>query len=336
MGDIPSNKILQHNVLDPWPLPDQSVQCIITSPPYWGLRDYGVAGQLGLEKTPEEYISKMVAVFREAHRVLKNNGTLWVNIGDSYASVGKWGGSSGGKHAKGLHGETGIGRTKRDYGDLKSKDLVGIPWMLAFALRSDGWYLRQDIIWAKPNPKPESVTDRCTRSHEFIFMFSKSAKYLYDHRAIKTEALNPQDDIRRIAGATIDGKSAPNEQRNGIRRSDKLRGHLRRHAGFNDRWDNMTSAEQQSGGANKRSVWTIATKGFKEAHFAVFPPELIVDPIKAGTRPGDIVLGPFSGSGTTCLVAGLHGRKFIGLELNPDYIAISENRLQKELGLFNT
>lgn len=318
-------------------LPDQCVHCVVTSPPYWGLRDYKTAGQIGLEKSPEEFIQNLVIVFREVHRVLKNNGTLWIIIGDSYCH-------SGGQYStvkSTLQGsqpgpdEYGMAkRFKKHSAGLKTKDLVGVPWMLAFALRADGWYLRQDIIWHKPNPMPESVQDRCTRAHEYIFMLTKSAKYFYDHSAIKTVAINPSDDARRIAMATINGKSAPAAERNGIRKTDKQRGHSRRHNGFNDRWDNLTVNQQISLGANKRSVWTVATEGFKGAHFATFPAELIMDCIKAGCAAGGIILDPFMGSGTTALVAKKLGRHYLGIELNQDYVKMANERLQKELGLF--
>jgi DNA modification methylase len=306
------NRIYQHNVMEGWPLTDQSVHCIVTSPPYWGLRDYGVEGQLGLEKTPEEFIENMVKVFREAKRVLKDDGTLWVNIGDSYASVDKWGGSSGGKHAKGLHGQSGIGRAKREYGELKPKDLVGIPWMLAFALRSDGWYLRQDIIWHKPNPMPESVIDRCTKAHEYIFHFSKNQKYFFDSNAIKTPSIRS-------------GEKSYHDFNN-----------KKYEAILHDRWKDQFDGRNWGGGgvANKRSVWEIPTNSFKGAHFATFPVELPALCIKAGCPTDGLVLDPFIGAGTTAVAARKLNRNFIGLELNPDYIAIAERRLQKELGLF--
>lgn len=340
------NRLIQHNVLERWPLPDKSVQCIITSPPYWNLRDYGVEGHLGLEKTPEEFIDNMVKVFREAWRVLRDDGTLWINIGDSYISTG-------GKRTEaqatekstlkgGLNTQIAAIRSRNiPYGDIKNKDLVGIPWLLAFALRTDGWYLRQDIIWSKPNAMPESVTDRCTRSHEYIFMFSKSPKYFYDYEAIKTPAAESsikqwKQDIDSQTGSLRiqDKTNGAMKAVGGPQGSDKQRGHSRRHNGFNDRWDKMTVAEQQAMGANKRSVWTVSTAGFKEAHFATFPPELIVDCINAGCPEGGIVLDPFMGSGTTALVAAKLGRNYVGLELKPAYIEMAERRLAKELGLF--
>ena len=291
------NKIYQGDCIDILrTLPDQSINCCVTSPPYFGLRDYGMAEQIGLEETPELFIARLVEVFHEVKRVLKDDGTLWVNMGDSYAN----------------------------------KNLIGIPWMLAFALRSDGWYLRQDIIWSKPNPMPESVTDRCTKAHEYIFMLSKSSKYYYNHEAIKTPAKEStisqlSQDIENQKGSDrVPGKT------NGTMKAvggDKQRGHSRRHAGFNDRWDNMTTKEQMSMGANKRSVWHVPTKSFTEAHFATFPENLIVDCIKAGCPVGGVVLDPFMGAGTTALVSKRHFRNFIGCELNPEYIAIAEKRI---------
>ena len=247
-------------------LPDCSVNCCVTSPPYWGLRDYGVEGQLGLESTPEEYVAKMTAVFREVRRVLRDDGTLWLNLGDSYAA--QRGGTyqpaetlAGGKSGKAKNGD----KVNRDRFDgynpsryasrigLKHKDLVGIPWRVAFALQADGWYLRQDIIWHKPNPMPESVTDRCTKAHEYVFLMSKSARYYYDAEAVKEPIENP--------GKPRKFSKAGNKDRN-----DTLR-----------EYDPATVS-----GRNKRSVWTVATRPFKEAHFAVFPPDLIKPMVLAG------------------------------------------------------
>ena len=338
-------------------LDDESVNCCVTSPPYFGLRDYGADGQIGLEETPEKYVAKLVEVFAEVRRVLRNDGTLWLNLGDSYCGTGT-GTGTGTQASSTLQGgkktqiEAGKRPDKKPTADIKPKDLIGIPWMVAFALRSSGWYLRQDIIWSKPNCMPESVTDRCTKSHEYVFMLSKSAKYYYDQDAIKTEAkesslerlsqdvssqdVSSQEGSSRVPGKTNGKMKAVSSGQANIRKArDKQRGHSRRHEGFNDRWDNMSKEEQQSVKANKRSVWTVSPKPFSEAHFATFPPDLIVDMIKAGCPEGGTVLDPFSGAGTTALVSAKLGRQFIGIELNPEYIKISERRLAKELGFFN-
>jgi len=293
-------------------LPDGTFNTCVTSPPYFGLRDYGCEGQIGLETTPDEYVAELVAVFREVHRVLRDDGTLWLNIGDSYANDGKWGGSSGGKHASALHGDTSIGRTKVRTG-LKPKDLIGIPWRVAFALQADGWYLRQDIIWHKPNAMPESVRDRCTKAHEYVFLFSKSPRYFFDHEAIKEAA------IRSDKAAWVD------------RTPDKKRGHVRIQAGFGGRYAERIAEEGAPEKRNCRSVWSVATRPFKEAHFAVYPPALIEPCILAGSPEGGVVLDPFFGAGTTGLVAQQHGRSWIGVELNPDYAAIARKRLGMEI-----
>lgn len=354
-------------------LPDQCIHCVVTSPPYWGLRDYKISGQLGLEKSPEEFIQNLVVIFHEVHRVLKNNGTLWINIGDSYCHSGDQYSSVKSTLEGKQPGPDEYGmakRFKKQSSGLKTKDLVGIPWMLAFALRADGWYLRQDIIWHKPNPMPESTQDRCTKAHEYIFMLTKSKKYYYDAFAIRTpytdktfttfgieskghgdgtgliQSENWANDVKVRAPKkwkTPDGWDTGAGAHGSIHRegrekgapADKQRGHSRRHAGFNDRWDSMTTAEKMAMGANKRSVWTVSTKGFKEAHFATFPPELIVDCIKAGCPEGEIMLDPFMGAGTTALVASKLGRHYLGIELNPDYVKMANERLQKELGLFH-
>jgi len=353
--------ILQGDVMDKLKeIPNESVQCVVTSPPYWGLRDYGTAQweggdfncdhvdkqkiggqgekskkqhtsegtqliqykneckecgavrkdkQLGLEKTPEEYVENMVEVFREVRRVLKDDGTLWLNLGDSYARTG------GDSSKKGRHWEdrknnpnTGHNRYAKDIG-LKQKDLVGIPWRVALALQQDGWYLRQDIIWYKPNPMPESVKDRCTKSHEYIFLLSKSAKYFYDSKAIAKESIEYGRDKRSGAG---------NIRYQGKRTIDK--------SGKNGQDSFVTINSTR----NKRSVWTINTKPYKEAHFAVFPEELPTLCIKAGSKKGDVVLDPFFGSGTTGWVAQRLGRKWIGIELNPEYIKIAEKRFNQQ------
>lgn len=325
-------------------LPAEIFHTCVTSPPYWGLRDYGVEGQLGLEDTPEEYVAKMVQVFEEVKRVLRPDGTLWLNLGDSYAHASKKRTTEQVCRKSSLQGGKSTQIACKDQqnkivGDLKEKDLVGIPWMVAFARRANGWYLRQDIIWHKPNCMPESVTDRCTKNHEYIFLLSKSPQYYFDSEAIKTPLKEStvsrySQDVDNQAGSDrVPGKT--NGPMKAERKLDKQRGHGRRHAGFNERWDNMSKEEQQANGANKRSVWTVAPKPFKEAHFATYPPELIVDCIKAGSPVHGLVLDPFIGSGTTAEVARKLDRNYTGFELNPDYIDIKDRRLRKSLGLFS-
>lgn len=300
------NKIFQHNVLDPWPLPDKSVNCIVTSPPYWGLRDYKTEGQLGVEKTPEEFIGNMVKVFREAWRVLQDDGTLWVNIGDTYAS--------------------------KAAGGVKAKDLVGIPWMLAFALRADGWYLRQDVVWSKPNPMPESIDDRFTKSHEYIFLFTKSKRYFFNQEAVSepcsasTHARVSQDVEKQIGSARAAGGDKTNGNMKAV--PGKFRKLEVPGSGTKNNSSFDASVCLRVERRNKRSVWEIVTRGFSEAHFATFPPELPTVCIRAGCPAGGIVLDPFMGSGTTGVVALGEGRSFLGFEINPDYISMAERRLQ--------
>lgn len=294
-------------------MPDQSINTCITSPPYWALRDYGVEGQIGQEETPEEYVDKLVHVFREVKRVLRDDGTLWLNIGDTYCGTGHKGEYRDPKYKEGRTGQ-GVALNNKIDG-LKPKDLVGIPWMLAFALRADGWYLRSDIIWHKPNAMPESVTDRPTKAHEYIFLLSKSPKYYYDYEAIKEPAVS---EGRRVS---CDPNSYANTSHPGTARKQDLVGN-RRYTGFNARWKNRPAQ-----GRNKRSVWTVPTRPFPEAHFAVYPPALITPCILAGCPVGGTVLDPFAGSGTTLLVATQHHRKSIGIELNPEYIEIAKRRL---------
>lgn len=322
-------------------LPDESVQTVVTSPPYWGLRDYGVEGQIGMERTPDEYIGKMVAVFREVRRVLKSDGTLWVNIGDSYANDGKWGGETGGKQAY-LDDSNRklVGREKRQTG-LKPKDLVGVPWMLAFAIRGDGWWLRGDHVWGKPNGMPESVEDRPTRSHEYVFLFAKSERYTYNPDAVRTapkasiETRLKQDVESQAGSVRANGGAKTNGPMKAVRRSDKQKGHSRRHDGFNDRWDQMEKDEQMADGANLRSIWWISPAQYEEAHFAVMPDRVAEICILAGSNEGDLVLDPFCGSGTTGMVAVRYHRNFIGVELNPEYAAMAEGRINSEAPLFN-
>jgi DNA modification methylase len=306
------------------PIASNTVQCCVTSPPYYGLRDYGVAGQLGLEPTPEEYVSNLVSVFREVWRVMKDDGTLWVNLGDSYATHAK---GSNGNGTSTLQG-TGNSHTSlfREGGKqtaskigLKDKDLIGIPWMVAFALRADGWYLRSDIIWSKPNPMPESVTDRPTKSHEYLFLLTKNARYYYDADAIR-EAQDPASLERLKRGWNGDGQRGfPSGPQN----------HLKNY------FDKSPEEIENLLGRNKRSVWTINTQPTSYAHFATFPEKLVEPCILAGSRPGDLILDPFAGSGTTGRVAIRHGRQFIGTELNYKYIAeISHKRLTVNPMLF--
>ena len=262
---------------------EKSVQCCVTSPPYFGLRDYGVDGQIGLEDTPDAFVQRLVGVFKEVKRVLKDDGTLWLNIGDSYASFrdGKATPDTTRGDSKGTLVEKGKAknRSASTFANtaIKHKDLIGIPWRVAFALQADGWYLRQDIIWHKPNPMPESVKDRCTKAHEYIFLLSKSPRYYFDSSA-------------------------------------------------------MQEASADGAGRNRRSVWTINTKSYKGAHFATFPPDLIEPCILAGAAEGDTILDPFGGSGTTAGVAAKHNRHAIMCELNPEYAALMQDRINSVAG----
>lgn len=428
---LPINQIIAGDCLEGLKgLPSECCDCCVTSPPYFGLRDYGTAlwvggsidcdhkgepmrtrarinehtdsggadvknkdnhqpyksicgkcfairidSQIGLEKTPELYVKKLVEVFTEVRRVLKKSGTLWLNLGDSYAASGKnrtvVQAAAKSSLAGGISTQLQILKQQNKItAGLKPKDLIGIPWMVAFALRSSGWYLRQDIIeevefycpcgcgyimeeriwrysqdrdmiWKKPNPMPESVTDRCTKAHEYIFLLSKSGKYYYDAEAIRTEAKNALEDRRRINAQTWDNKNTPDVFRNGIRpKKIKISGGWETEKGQHTaiHRKGRTQAEYQEAevqdGANKRSVWTVNTQPYSEAHFATFPEDLVVDMIKAGCPDGGIVLDPFFGAGTTGVVARKLNRNFIGYELNPEYIKIAERRLYKEIGMF--
>ena len=306
-------------------LPDASVQCCVTSPPYFGLRDYGVDGQIGMEAEPGVYIDSLVAVFRDVRRAIRDDGTLWLNLGDSYANDGKWGGHSGGKHVKALHCSP-IGRNKR-YMGLKPKDMIGIPWMVAFALRADGWYLRSDIIWSKPNPMPESVTDRPTKSHEYIFLLTKAARYYYDAEAIKEPAspnTNPRaskselDRVRALLEGGANTSAGTGRSGGKVHAVDGM-------VKSNTSFENAVCLPVDT--RNKRSVWHIATQPYPEAHFATYPEALIEPCILAGSRVGDTVLDPFTGSGTTGAVAVRHQRSFIGCELNPAYLELARKRI---------
>ena len=301
-------------------LPDKFVDCCITSPPYYALRDYGIDGQIGLEDTPEEYVQKLVNVFQEVKRVLKDDGTLWLNIGDSYWGSGSRGWDFTGRitdHSviqQGSKGTVNLSNVpklvgKSDTG-VKNKDLIGIPWLLAFALRNDGWYLRQDIIWHKPNPMPESVTDRCTKAHEYIFLLSKKPKYYFDYTAIQEPCViqKPSEHIR-FGG----NKYGDNEDKKyAIYSGDEYHPKVERDGEYIVR--------------NKRDVWTVKPSRSKEAHFATFPEELIKPCVLAGCRMGGVVLDPFFGSGTTGRVATEYGRNYIGIELNTEYIDMAHRR----------
>ena len=306
----------------------ESVNCIVTSPPYWGLRDYGDAGQIGLEQTFHEFLAKFLAVMAECKRVLRKDGTMWVNMGDSYASA--W--SCSRRSVIGAGSPDIADRQNRLTPNIREKSLIGQPWRLAFALMDQGWILRKDIIWSKPNPMPESTKDRPTTAHEDIFLFSKSPKYWYDAGAIRTPA--KESSIRRWSQdlENQEGSYRQPGKTNGPMKAvggpDKQRGHSRRHAGFNDRWDAMSRSEQQSMGANARSVWEIATVPYRGAHFATFPPEIPRRCISAGCPIGGIVLDPFAGSGTTLAVALALGRKAIGIDINTQNLKLLEARLR--------
>ncbi len=314
-------------------LENESVDTCITSPPYYNLRDYGKDEQIGRENTPEEYINNLVLIFREVRRVLKKDGTLWINIGDCYAGSGK-GGSSYPENAKKYkqgsnRGSIGIYLSKTTSPECKPKDLIGIPWMLAFALRNDGWYLRQDIIWAKPNPMPESVRDRCTKSHEYIFLLSKSARYYYDAEAIaepcatSSMARYSQDLEHQAGSERVQGKTNGN-----------VKAALPRYGGKKYTAHPEMFCRTKSGNAydfrpkrNKRDVWTVSTKPFKGAHFATFPDTLITPCVLAGSKEGGVVLDVFCGSGTTLMVANRYGRNGIGIELNDAYEQLIKDRI---------
>jgi DNA modification methylase len=286
-----------------WKQQGIKAQTCVTSPPYYGLRDYGHEGQIGLEETPEQYIAAMVEVFRCVWDVLEDDGTLWLNIGDSYCGTGSKGEWVDPKNPEGRNGQA-VSKTQKLVG-YKSKDLIGIPWMLAFALRADGWYLRQDIIWHKPNPMPESVQDRCTKAHEYIFLMSKSHKYHFDHVAIK-EPMKGEPEARDKNSEGYQANYANGER---FSKGERVFG--------------------ADGMANKRSVWTVTTKPYEGAHFAVFPQDLIEPCILAGAPIGGIVLDPFMGSGTTAQVAQHLGRQYLGCELNEDYKPLQQKRLRQ-------
>lgn len=337
-------------------LPDASVNCCVTSPPYFGLRDYGVEGQMGLEPTPDEFVAGMVEVFREVRRVLRDDGTLWLNIGDSYSSSATGDPRAGSTLQGGIANQVECGKrpNKTGFTGIKTKDLIGIPWLLAFALRADGWYLRQDIIWSKPNPMPESVRDRCTKAHEYLFLLSKRSAYYYDQDAIADplgfssvarlrQNIRDQAGSDRVPGKTngpkkaVGRRAAGNKTHKGLTAYDNGDEKHRTKAGlvgFAERERAKVEAGDLEGTRNKRSVWEVATQPFSEAHFATYPPALIEPCILAGCPKGGTVLDPFGGAGTTGLVADRLGRNAVLIELNPEYAAIAERRLTADAGLF--
>lgn len=357
---------------------DDSIDCVVTSPPYWGLRDYGVEGQIGMEPSLAEHIEILIKVFREVRRVMKPEATLWLNYGDCYASsvngrsaadtkaagnddrtfrdkpfstVGPILGHSKhdenrqGKTSKTAHEQSGHGYRVMAGGYLKPKDLCMVANRLAIALQDDGWWVRSEIIWHKTNPMPESVTDRPAGAHEKIFLLSKSKKYHYDAEAVREPATVSSlqrwsQNIEKQKGSTRangGAKTNGNMKAVGGHRTDKQRGHGRRHAGFNDRWDEMSKEEQQANGRNLRNVWSIATAPFAEAHFATFPPALVEPCIKAGCPADGVVLDPFGGAGTVGLVASRLQRRAILIELNPEYADIAEARIRADTGpMFST
>lgn len=297
-------------------LDSDSVDCCVTSPPYYGLRDYGNPDQIGLEKTPEEYIEKLVLVFREVKRVLKSKGTLWVNIGDTYSGgkIGRTDMDKSGRERLSNRGHMGYankkieGQKRRKISGLQAKQLIGIPWRLAFALQSDGWFLRQDIIWHKPNPMPESVTDRCTKAHEYIFLLSKSPKYFFDAQSI----------AEPIAKSTYNDKRLFDSEYAAPRRERDYPGQAQQGSGL---------LKPRSETANKRSVWTVANQAYSGEHYAYFPQKLIEPCILAGCIEGGIVMDPFGGSGTTMQVANKNRRNALIIELNPKYLGLQKKRI---------
>lgn len=355
-------------------LPSDSIQCVVTSPPYYGLRSYLPEGhadkgnEIGLEQSPDEYVAELVTIFREVRRVLRGDSTLWLNIGDSYSSGGRGSyGSFSPDSKQASNPAIKAARRPPQPEDIKPKDLIGIPWMVAFALRADGWYLRADNVWGKPNGMPESCRDRTTRAHEYVFLLSKSEHYYYDHEAVRTapkastqtqlakpylgestkdHAGSGVQDASEIKRRIINKARKPSSPKytgagDGINNADikdryydKQRGPSRRHAGFNDRCDAMERDQQVAEGGNLRSVWWISPAQYKEAHFAVMPDALAEICIRAGCPAGGTVLDPFAGVFTTCLVADRLGRDSIGIELNPTSCDIARQRLTRDAGLF--
>ncbi len=293
-------------------LPDQSVQCCVTSPPYWGLRDYGIAGQIGLEVSPSAYAAALVPVFEEVRRVLRDDGTLWLNLGDTYIGYHGNGNAQGEAPSDKPGYRENMRLTSVGADGLGNKNLVGIPWRMAFALQDAGWILRSDIIWYKPNPMPESVKDRPTRAHEYIFLLTKAEKYYFDAIAIKEPAKGLPGGINRNQIRKRNCTPVYQVNRGGRRQEPVKQGAM---------------GTPNDGFRNRRSVWSVPTRPFPEAHFATFPPDLIRPCILAGCPSGGSVLDPFFGSGTVGQVCVEEGRKFIGIEINPEYVAMAERRV---------
>ncbi|KZL02179.1 Modification methylase DpnIIB [Pseudovibrio sp. Ad5] len=338
VGDKLNYKILIGDVLERLRgLLGDSVDCVVVSPPYWGLRDYGVAGQLGLEPTLKEHLDKMVEVFEEVRRVLKPEGTCWINYGDCYATT-----PAG--HKADADGRIRTGKDDRTFtqkpfstiqGNLKPKDLCMLPNRLAIALQDAGWWVRAECIWAKPNPMPESIRDRPATAHEKIWLVTKTPHYYYDAEAVRQKRSSNEDANGFRGGSYTQGE--PGKRTEVGNKKVRERGSLRPHAGFNQRWDHMSKAEQQANGRNLRNyepapltVWNMATRPFSEAHFATFPPELVERCLKAGCPKGGVVLDPFGGAGTTALVALRMGMEAILIELNPDYAEIAKKRIERD------
>lgn len=310
-------------------MPDESVHCVVTSPPYWGMRDYDMAGQIGLERSPADWLASLVPMFTEIRRVLRRDGTMWLNIGDCYANDGKWGGETGGKQAYlGDSNRKRVGREKRVTG-LKPKDLVGLPWKLAFALQADGWWLRSEIIWHKLNPMPENVWDRPTRAHEQVFLMTKAQHYFYDWEAIKEP----------VTGGAHARKSGPNSLANRDRTPESRKPAVTPKSAAPGNGIRANSSFHAATGdlvefRNKRTIWPVASEPLRDEHFAAFPPGLIEPCIMAGCPAGGTVLDPFGGAGTTGMVADRLGRNAVLIELNPEYAAMAHRRIEGDAGMF--
>lgn len=316
-----------------------SVQCVVTSPPYFNLRDYHCENQIGVEETPDEYVAALVGVFREVRRVLRDDGTVWLNIGDSYAASGMRGNPAESEYRKQATNAGSLVPGRHPPPGSKPKDLLGIPWLVAFGLRADGWYIRSDIIWHKPAPMPESVRDRPTRAHEHVFLVSKRSAYFYNQVEARDD-LQPSS-VARLAQSSYDAQEGWKRANGGAKSNGKMKAVAAHFGGrnkskINDQTRLASGNEWQQApeaGANWRDVWPIASSGFRGAHFATFPPDLAMRCVRAGSRPGDVVLDPFGGAGTTALVADRLGRDAILIELNPEYCRMARERICADASL---